>query len=248
MKLDTAEERSVAAGEFVLGTLSDTDRQTLEAALVHDAALRAEVAMWQDRLLSLTRQAAPAEPSASLWPRIDARLDWAAAGRRAPAVVPPRAPWWQRLGLWQGVSGLAVAACVAMGSALVLRSAPMAEQDQRYVAVLQGPQGGGNGWVVEVRVEAATGQGRLKLVPVAPGGPVPTGRTLQFWTKAPGAAGPSSLGLVQAGSTVELPTTRLPDLRPEQLFEITLEPEGGSPLDRPTGPVLFIGRAVKLTS
>jgi anti-sigma-K factor RskA len=249
MKLDTAEDRSVAAGEFVLGTLDDPARQAFEAAMAHDASLRAEVAMWQDRLLSLTRHAPPAEPSPSLWSRIDARLAWAGTRARAEATRPSSLPlpWWQRLGLWQGVSGLAVAACVALGSALVLRGAPDAAPDQQYVAVLQGPQGGGNGWVVEVRVDAA-GQGRLRLVPVAPSGPVPAGRALQFWTQAPGAAGPSSLGLVQAGLTVELPTTRLPDLRPEQLFEITLEPEGGSPIGRPTGPILFVGRAVKLTS
>lgn len=250
MKLDTAEERSVAAGEFVLGTLDEADRRAFEAAMAGDARLRAEVALWQDKLLSLTRHAAPVDPSPSLWSRIDARLAWTAMpARSAPAAAAPvpAAPWWQRLGLWQGVSGLAVAACVALGSALVLRGAPEVAPGQQYVAVLQEPQGGGNGWVVEVRVNAA-GQGRLRLVPVAPSGPVPQGRALQFWTKAPGAAGPSSLGLVQAGATVELPTTRLPDLRPEQLFEITLEPEGGSPIGRPTGPVLFIGRAVKLTS
>ena len=49
-----------------------------------------------------------------------------------------------------------------------------------------------------------------------------------------------------AGGAIELPLERLPDLRPEQLFEITLEPEGGSPIDRPTGPILYIGRAVQL--
>jgi anti-sigma-K factor RskA len=247
MKLDTAEDRSVAAGEFVLGTLDEADRLAFEAAMARDASLRAEVAMWQDRLLSLTRHAPPAEPSPSLWSRIDARLTWAGVRQPGQPTPLPSPRWWQRLALWQGVSGLAVAACVALGSALVLRGVPDAAPGQQYVAVLQGPQGGGNGWVVEVRVDAA-GQGRLRLVPVAPSGPVPTGRALQFWTKAPGAAGPSSLGLVQAGSTVELPATLLPGLRPEQLFEITLEPEGGSPIGRPTGPILFIGRAVKLTS
>ena len=39
---------------------------------------------------------------------------------------------------------------------------------------------------------------------------------------------------------------RLPTLEAQQLFELTLEPEGGSPLDRPTGPVLFLGRTVQL--
>jgi anti-sigma-K factor RskA len=33
-----------------------------------------------------------------------------------------------------------------------------------------------------------------------------------------------------------------------QLFELTLEPIGGSPLEKPTGPVLYIGRAVLIAS
>jgi anti-sigma-K factor RskA len=36
----------------------------------------------------------------------------------------------------------------------------------------------------------------------------------------------------------------VPPLAPGQLFAIPLEPAGGSPLDRPSGPVLFAGRAV----
>jgi anti-sigma-K factor RskA len=35
-------------------------------------------------------------------------------------------------------------------------------------------------------------------------------------------------------------------LEANQLFELTLEPANGSPLDRPTGPIQFIGRAVKV--
>lgn len=258
MNLQTAEDRSAAAGEYVLGTLSPQDQAVFEAALTTDAALRAEVAYWQDRLLALSLRSEPAAPSARLWPRIEAGLQAPAVPalsavsaelRRAAGRSPASAavPWWQRLGLWQGVSGLALAASVALTSVLVLRgqSGPPPTQ---YVAVLQAPQGGPNGWVVEVRVDAATGQGRLRLLPVAPSQPVPSGRTLQFWTKAPGASGPSSLGLVAAGSRVELPVERLPALRPEQLFEITLEPEGGSPIGRPTGPILYVGRAVQLSS
>jgi len=75
---------------------------------------------------------------------------------------------------------------------------------------------------------------------------VPADRVLQFWTKAPDAAGPSSLGLVSAGRVTSLPLQRLPALKPDQLFEITLEPPGGSTIGRPTGPVLYIGRAVPL--
>jgi anti-sigma-K factor RskA len=244
MNLQTAEDRSAAAGEYVLGSLPLDERAAFEAALATDAPLRAEVGYWQDRLLALSRQAEPVAPSARLWPRIEAGLTPPVPTRRVVATL----PWWQRLGLWQGVSGLALAASVALTSVLVLREQTLPAPQTQYVAVLQAPQGGPNGWVVEVRVDAASGLGRLRLLPVAPGQPVPAGRALQFWTKAPGAAGPSSLGLVAAGSSVELPVARLPDLRPEQLFEITLEPEGGSPIGRPTGPILFVGRAVRLTS
>ncbi|WP_348754168.1 anti-sigma factor, partial [uncultured Aquincola sp.] len=64
--------------------------------------------------------------------------------------------------------------------------------------------------------------------------------------KPEGAAGPTSLGLVAAGQTVEIPATRLPGVGARQLFEITLEPEGGSTIGRPTGPILFVGRSVRL--
>ena len=55
-----------------------------------------------------------------------------------------------------------------------------------------------------------------------------------------------SLGLVKPGQSLEVPLDKLPPLQPNQLFEITLEPYNGSPINRPTGPILFIGRAVKI--
>lgn len=241
MNLQSAEDHSVAAGEYVLGTLGPADRLAFEQALARDARLHTEVAQWQDRLLSLSRHAGAAEPSAGLWLRIEARLPAPTAAR--PAL--PTQPRWQRLGWWQGLAGAALAMAVLMGSLLMwrLQAPPAAE---RYVAVLASPQGKGNGWLVEVR--GAGEGGRLRLVPVAQDPPVPEGRVLQFWTKAPGAAGPSSLGLVTAGAVTELPLSRLPAVQAEQLFEITLEPAGGSPIGRPTGPILYVGRAVRLSS
>ena len=57
-----------------------------------------------------------------------------------------------------------------------------------------------------------------------------------------------SLGLVKPGQTVRIPLDKLPPLQPNQLFELTLEPVNGSPTHRPTGPIQFIGRAVKVTA
>ena len=43
-----------------------------------------------------------------------------------------------------------------------------------------------------------------------------------------------------------MPLERLPAVEPNQLFELTLENVGGSANGLPTGPVQFIGRAVKV--
>lgn len=230
--LDDAEQRDGAAGEYVLGTLAVDDRAVFESALGRDMGLRALVGAWQDRLLPLTVKTAPVPPSLQLWRRIEASV--------TPRPAPAPAPWWQRLGLWQGVSAFALAASVLMGALLLQQTAPE-PAGARYVAVLQSPDGRATGWVVEVQAG-----GTLRLAPVGDVGAVPPGRAWQFWTKAEGAAGPTSLGLVRAGQTLELPVAKLPAVGPRQLFEITLEPEAGSPIDRPTGPILYVGRTVPL--
>ena len=246
MSLDDPHERSATAGEYVLGTLDAAERAEFERALKEDVALQAEVYVWQDGLLGLAGRVAPAEPAAGLWSAIEASLRpgaAASAGAVAPAAsVPPAAndPAWRRLRRWQWTSGLAIAASLVLATLLVLR-APAPADATRYLAVLQAPGSNATGWVVE-----ATAGGQLRLVPVGTTEAVPPGKALQFWTKAEGAAGPTSLGLVRAGQVTELPVATLPTLEARQLFELTLEPETGSPIGRPTGPILFVGRSVRL--
>jgi anti-sigma-K factor RskA len=234
VRLDDAEDRSAAAGEYVLGTLTAAERAAFEAALAGDAALRAAVYAWQDRLLPLRRQAEPAEPAAGLWARIEARLP------RAPQAEAANDPLWQRLRRWQLGSALATAAALLLATLLVLRVPTPPADGPRFLAVLQHPDTQAAGWIVE-----ASARG-VRLVPVGASAAVPPGKALQFWTKAEGAAGPTSLGLVPAGQVTELPFAKLPTLEAQQLFELTLEPETGSPIGRPTGPILYVGRTVPL--
>lgn len=230
-------ERDAAAGEYVLGTLSAEDHATVAAALSQDAGLRADVYAWQDRLLPLITQVPPAEPATSVWTRVSLALDSRLPLRK---VTEARTPWWQGLRFWQGLSAVGVAASLLLALRL-LAPLPVAE-GARYVALLESPdEHHVAGWVVELQAGGA-----LRLVPVGHAPIVPPGRALQFWTKAQGAAGPTSLGLVRAGQIIEMPASRLPAVEAQQLFEITLEPEAGSPIGKPTGPILFVGRTVAL--
>jgi anti-sigma-K factor RskA len=87
------------------------------------------------------------------------------------------------------------------------------------------------------------GEGGLRLQPLLED-QIPADRSVQFWTLIDPAIGPRSLGLVEPGKPLQLSAEQIGAVQPGQLFELTLEPAGGSPEDRPTGKVLYIGRAV----
>ena len=214
------------AGEYVLGTLSAARRREVEQALVHDEALRAAVRYWEERLLPLAGLAEPVTPSAALWTRIE---------RSTAPPARPATPWWNGLNFWRALAAGGLTAAAIMAVVVGVRvDAPPA-----YMVVLAQPQSMAPGWIVKVS------DGRTlrleQLVQTA----VPPQKALQLWTKADGWKGPVSLGLVTPGRPFEVKLDKLPPLQPNQLFEITLEPEQGSPIGRPTGPILFIGRAVK---
>ncbi len=225
------------AGEYVLGTLGAGQRRTIEARLPHEPALRAAVDEWEQRLLPLTSLAEPVDPGASLWQRIAASI----APTKRTQAASTKIRWWQweSLALWRGLTGTGFAAAAVLAAVLVLREAsPPAAP--RYFVVLAAPQSQSPGWLVQAQVE-----GRLRLVPLGIDN-VPAEKSLQFWTKADGWSAPVSLGLVKPGEAIEVPVDKLPPLQPNQLFELTLEPYGGSPIGRPTGPIQFIGRAVQI--
>lgn len=223
------------ASAYVLGTLSAERRREVQSRLPTDAALRDAVDGWEGRLLPLTALVEAVEPSPALWVRIEHGI----APRRAPAQASTWQTWWSSLGFWRAVAatGFVAASVVALLPSTGL-FAPAAPQ---YMVVLVAPNGTAPGWVVQT-----SGANTLRLVPLGTTA-VPEQRSLQFWTKADDWNAPVSLGLVQPGQPLEVKLDQLPPLVPNQLFEITLEPYNGSPTGRPTGPILYIGRAVKLT-
>lgn len=221
------------AGEYVIGTLSRVRRDEVDAMLPNDATLRAAVAYWEERLLPLTSLVEPATPPAALWPRIERSL--------APVATPARetqAGWWQRLGLWRGLAATGFAAAALMAVVVGVRVVEV--QQPRYMVVLAAPQSAAPGWVLELKDEDT-----LHLEPLVKT-EVPDANALQLWTKADSWDAPVSLGLVRPGEAVDVKLSKLPRVVPNQLFEITLEPAAGSPIGRPTGPILYIGRAVRI--
>ncbi len=252
------EEMRELAGEYVLGTLPLAARQDVERRLAVEPLLRAEVAAWEQRLLPLTALAEPAEPSPGLWPKISNSLSSSLAGSSAASRaanlannlagnLTPQAVtaaggwrrWWDDLRLWRALSGGAVFATLVLAVLLTRQPATEALQPA-YMVVLVAPQERTAGYVVQASLNR-----KLTLTPLQ-GVAVPGNKALQFWTKGTDWRAPVSLGLVQPNQSVKLTLDQLPQVQQDQLFEITLEPQAGSPTGKPTGPVLYIGKAVRV--
>ena len=224
----TDQDRELLAAEYVLGTLDARQSAAVDAALSRDPALAEAVAAWTSRLAPLTRLAAPEAPPPDLWDRIEARI--------APAAKP--APRQSRF--WQGWAiGASLAAAAFAGLAFM----PRAEKPA-YMTVLVSDRAA-PAWIAQ-----ADRSGGITLAAVRPafGQPqpaTPEGRVMQLWGLRPGETAPTSLALLpRTPGRITIPA---PALRPvnNMLIEISLEPEGGSPTGRPTGPILFYGRLIE---
>ena len=198
-----------------------------------DPAFAARVTAWRERMAELDETAEPMSPDAALWSRIEDALGQAPAGAPRRSAEPARSTLsdlWNSLFAWRTAAlGFAAALALAVGL-MVLRPSPK----PIMVAVLLTDTNRAAA-IVDVYAD-----GRVDLVPLETI-PVPDDRILQVWTLWDRARGPVSLGLLDRARQARLPVADLPRTIPDQLFEITLEPRGGSPTGRPTGPILMKG-------
>lgn len=216
------------AAEYVLGTLQGPARRRFDALLGAHPGMRDAVTQWQQRLAPLTASVPAVTPPDRVWHGIENRL----FVHSTPHDAAPR--WWQRLGVWRTVSGVAGAAALAMF--LIAGQAPSPQAP--IVIVL-----GANPEAAEVLntsfVASVSADGRaLVLKPLKEIAMTP-GRTLELWA-VPAQGAPRSLGLVQATGATTLLRSQL--LRDTAAFAVSVEPAGGSTTGAPTGPIVAVGK------
>ena len=225
-------ERRALIGEYVLGLLDEAEANEVRELIEHDSAAAQMALQWQQHFLELSDQLPPQMPSAQLWQRLQDSLGLTPTTSRINSWL----TWWQSLTTWRLTSAALAFALIIAVLPDLWRTDPAASS---YTVVLQAPgEAAKPGWVVHV-----DGNGSLRLQPLLED-KIPADRSVQFWTLVDPAIGPRSLGLVEPGKPLQLSAEQIGAVQPGQLFELTLEPAGGSPKDRPTGKVLYIGRAV----
>lgn len=223
------DDLDLLAAEYVLGSLSDTERNALLAG-GPGPELQARITVWEERLAPLADCVPAASPPPQLWQRLllatdlerdtrkptDARL---LRDQRPPANP---APFWRFT--------TAAASLIAAGLAAYI-VVPAAQVSDPMLAALS-PSGVLPAAFI-VRVDSA---GLGTVFALSQAGP-PSGKALQLWAVAPAPAAPVSLGLLDAKGTVRLRVRSSAGTT----LAVSLEPPGGSPTGKPTGPVVFTG-------
>lgn len=218
------------ADEYVLGLLDDDETFRVEQQLEANTALRAAIAAARERFLPLDISVEDVAPSALLWQRIDAGLDSAGPARSTPH--PPPASNDNRLSFWKRTAATSVAASLLLAAGL---GWSLTRQIEPVVVAILLNDAGEPQAIVE---DFSDREASIKLLADFA---VPEGKTLQVWTLPSRDMGPVSLGLLDNRRSARLATPPLPRPKNEQLYEITLEQQGGSPTGKPTGPILVKG-------
>lgn len=238
----TSEELDLLAAEFALGTLEGAEMSRAEALELADPAFRSLLSGWRAQFAALDETAAPLTPAPQLWDRIEAGVAEkipAASARRTALETPTR--WmdqiWASLGFWRplGMAGALASLMLAAALGVALNRglpAPI------YVAVLNTGDG------KAAAIVNAFADGTVELIPLDRID-VPQGRIIEVWTLQTRERGPVSIGRMDQAKRMKLDLKDL--LRPDanHLFELTLEPAGGSPTGKPTGPILMKGLAAR---
>lgn len=218
--------------QYVLGLLEGPERERFESRMAGEPDLARQVAALQDNFHALDETVTPQPVPEGLWPRIDAAI-----GATAGA---PRAANANRKSTSLGIprwAGMAAAIVLSLGIGYFGgQSLGPAPQAPLVVAVLVGDDME-PGAIIEAFADDS-----IRIVPlealVAPADSI-----LEVWTLPDAETGPVSLGTFQEARELVLGGPNLPTPEPDQLYEITLEPAGGSPTGRPTGPILLKGFA-----
>lgn len=231
-------EHTALAGEFVLGLLDPAERRAVERRLATDSVLQAEILDWQRHFSVIDASAPPIQPSPGVWTRIEVgiremRVPGVAAGAATNRGF--RAWFWESLAIWRMIGVAGAFASLMLAGTLGVRIA-QGPETPHLVAVLSAPDGRA------AAIVNAYADGTVQLVPLDAIA-APEGRVLEVWTLQTRDRGPVSLARMDRARTMKLDLKGLSAAEVGHLFEITIEPQGGSPTGKPTGPVLMKGLA-----
>lgn len=219
--------------DYALGLCEGGDETSANTLMALNRAFALSVNDWREKLTDIDLSAAPQPLPADSWAMIARRLEPRTLPRQATGRTIQRLrTLWGELTFWRPAA-LALSFIVMVATLALLF---VANPGPSLIAVLETPEGR-PGAIVTI-----SGKNSIVLVPLQTIAPDESS-TLEVWTLQLRDRGPVSIGRMASARRLVLDPSRIGPAAEGHLFEITLEPAGGSPTGRPTGPVLMKGLA-----
>lgn len=214
------------AAEYVLGTLDATERTAVAARRRRENELDAAIGDWERRLAPLADAIPAVAPPAGIFSRIETQLGSSAGSGQVIDLE-------KRMRRWRALATAASAAAACLLVVLGVREVARPQTPSSYVAVFQ-KDDVSPAFLLSVDLE--TRMLSIRMVAAEK----PAGKTYQLWIATEQSGGPQSLGLIDDGSDITRRVLANYNSATVQkaTFGVSLEPAGGSPTGKPTGPAL----------
>ena len=226
-----ANRDNIIAGEFVLGVLSAKDRASVQARLKSDQAFARKVAHWEQHFSALNDDYADAAPPAHVFSTIEKRL--------FEGTAPANVSLWSSLLFWRSLSFASLAIVAGLGLLQLGLFTPVTTS-KPLVAQLKSENGN-----INLVALYDNQSGIVKLTPAAAG--KPDEKSLELWL-IDGDKPAVSLGVLPSSGDgeVKIPPAFRNKITDGIVLAVSLEPFGGSPTGKATGPILAVGKAQSL--
>jgi anti-sigma-K factor RskA len=236
--MSESDDIDALAGEYVLGTLDAAERAEVAARRLREPLLDQAISFWEGRLAALDAATQEVAPNPATWSGILARLDARAGAEQDTFIIDltRRLERWRAAALLSGV----IAASFALG--FIWRETASRGPDGNFVAVLQ-RDAASPAFIVDVDLRSRV----MTVRPVA--AQHEPGKSYELWLIHDSLGTPKSLGVVaDQGFTVRPALANYDRAVVENgIYAVTLEPVGGSPDGKPSGPPLWTGKLMQAT-
>ena len=226
-------DRDLLAAEYALGLLEGEALLEARGLSATDRDFAAAVDGWHERLAPWLDEIGEQAPPAAAWDRVRAAIAAAPTGGNVVELK-------RKIGVWQGLTAAAtaVAASLALVVGFNATRQPTAFQAPAAPIMAASLMSPARDVMLSAALEA---DGRtLTLMPgkMAP----PRGRSVQLWV-IPADGKPRSLGMVGGkAERMVIEPEMVEHFHEQPMLALSIEPEGGAPGGRPSGPMVASGQ------
>lgn len=262
MRYDNPDLRDQLAAHYVLGSLRGAARKRFESLCLARKDWQQAKDWWSARLHLLADTVSPVQPRKELWQKIQNRLYGIETTGQATGLN--QTDRLSETGWFNWWKGLAVgSSAIAAVLAFILIShqpqnaetpipvaeapkpiSPSAISEQTKVALLADTDAK-PGWMLALAKNKA-GKPEIRVTALASLKPQ-ADKSFELWILPPDKSAPISLGVLpQQGNQQVIVSDQIATMVADGALAVTLEPIGGSPTGKSTGPVVYQGKVAEI--